>query len=210
LWYQERRERRFLETLHTGSDTVFVKTASARADIPTPIAEVARRSGGKVIASVAMRVPARDTVIVHSTVPTNTTVDSVRQATFRDSTFAGVVEGLIIAPPCCAPLELTYRIHRPEFEPSVGFVRTGSRVSAVVAWRGEQVELETPFAAKTGERLVQAWLQGVRGLDQSTAVSLGVSTRPIKGFRATAYFEQRFQRDGPAIAQLNYGLRYTF
>jgi hypothetical protein len=99
---------------------------------------------GALIAAVKVRVAPRDTVILHDTLLTALLPDSTRTATFRDSTFAGTITGTVTAPPCCQPLAVDFRIHRPAFEPSIGFVQRGSRTVAVVVWQGEQAEIATP------------------------------------------------------------------
>lgn len=101
---------------------------------------------GTLLAAVKLRVARRDTLLVHDTLVTTLLADSTRTATFRDSTFAGVVEGTVTAPPCCAALGLTYQVTRPAFEPSIGLVRVGDQVVATVVWQGERAEITHAFA----------------------------------------------------------------
>lgn len=101
---------------------------------------------GKLIAGVRVHVAARDTIVVHDTLVTTLAADSTRTASFRDSTFAGTVAGQVTAPPCCAPLRLTYTLHRPAFDPSIGVVQVAGKAVIVVTWQGERVELQGAFA----------------------------------------------------------------
>ena len=108
--------------------------------------ESAKELHGKVIAALRLRVPARDTVILHDLVTDSVSMDSTRYASFKDSTFAGTVEGTVTAPPCCANLTLDYKITRPEFNPTIAFVQVKDSIAATVTWAGEQVEIIAPYA----------------------------------------------------------------
>ena len=83
-------------------------------------------------------------MVVHDTVPTEVQPDGGRTAVFRDSTWAGVITGTMMAPPFPAPLGIAYEVHRPAFSPEIAFVRVGDTVAAVVGWQGESVKLSVP------------------------------------------------------------------
>lgn len=116
----------------------------------------AKALNGRLVAAARIRVPARDTVIVYKDLPTTVADDSTRTAEFSDTTFAGTVTGKVTAPPCCAPLGITYKVHRPEFSPQVGFVQVGNSYVATVTWQGEEAHVEAPFFTPPPKRL--PWL----------------------------------------------------
>ena len=116
----------------------------------------AHELNGKLVAAVRVHVAARDTLVVHDTLPTTLAQDSTRTAKFTDSTFAGRIEGTVTAPPCCAPLSVTYALHRPEFNPEIGFVRVGNSYVATVSWQGEQAQASAPFFTPPPKKL--PWL----------------------------------------------------
>lgn len=105
----------------------------------------AKELNGRLVAALRIHVPERDTLIVHDTLPTNLAADSTRTAEVHDSTFAGRVDGMITAKPCCAPLEFQYTLTRPAFDPEVGFVKVADRYVAVVNWQGEHFQVEAPY-----------------------------------------------------------------
>jgi len=120
--------------------------AEADRDSLAELLKAAKKLHGKLIGGVVIHVPARDTTIIHDSLPT-TTVDSTRTAEFRDSTFAGSLHARITAPPCCAPLAVSYEWSRPAFTPAVGFTRVGDSVVALVSWEGEQAQIAAPYFA---------------------------------------------------------------
>jgi len=151
--YQRERQARVLAELRlhqqyqVNDSTVARLAATAAAkDSLGGLFIAADQLNGQLIAGFRLHVHAKETVLVHDTLPTTLLPDSTRVATFRDSTFAGTISGTVTAPPCCVPLRLQYTLQRPEFSPSVGFVRIGSAVAAVVSWQGEEVRVEAPFA----------------------------------------------------------------
>lgn len=164
---------------------------------------------GKLLAGVVIRVPARDTVLVHDTLVTTLEADSTRRATFRDSTFAGVLNGVVTAPPCCAPLQLHYALTRPAFSPSVGFVQVGSKVAAVVVWQGERVEVDAPYATfqPAPKRLGTFVEGGVSYPNQAPFGRAGAFVRPGWGLAAFGAVEQTFDHEP---ARLQFGLRKEF
>lgn len=109
---------------------------------------------GKLVAGLVLHFGRRDTVVQHYALPTTIT-DSTRTATFKDSTVAGDIEGVVTAPPCCAPLGINYKLTRPAFDPAVGFVQIGDTIAAVVSYRGEHVEIRSPFMVPQTKRGLQ-------------------------------------------------------
>lgn len=114
--------------------------------------DAAKQLNGKLVAGARIKVPKRDTTVENTSLPTTTTTDSARVATFRDSTFAGVFSGTVTAPKCCAPLELSYSVTRPEFRPTVSVVQVADRHVWTVTWQGERVNIEAPFVAPPERR----------------------------------------------------------
>lgn len=193
-WRAERQARQVAELGLTAqrqlNDSTAVRLAAARGRIDG-LERAARALGGRAVAGVTIRVPARDTVLVHDTLPTTLAADSTRTATFRDSTFAGVVTGTVTAPPCCAPLGVTVQLRRPAFAPTVGFVQTRAGVVATVVWAGERVTLDTPFAAWPRPRKrVVPFVELLRDPEAWTA-RVGVGVRGPWGLSAVAAVDQR-------------------
>lgn len=141
-----------------------VSTQNPQSQPAQMVKPVADSMGGKVIGAVTVYVPVRDTVVIHDTL---VTVDSggTRTASFRDSTFAGVVEGNVVAPPAPAPLRMAYTLTRPAFTPTVGLIQVGTEVSAVVRWQGEEARVDGAFALPQAPRpkRVQPFVQGSYG-----------------------------------------------
>lgn len=128
-------------------DSTWMKLAGTKLpkrELPA-LADAAKETGGKPVAGVVIKVPKRDTVIVHDTIYTERKPDGTRVGHFRDSTFAGVVTADVTAPPFPGPLSAKLQLSRPEFRPQVGFVQRGDKAFAVVRWQGEEVELESTF-----------------------------------------------------------------
>jgi len=115
---------------------------------------------GKLVAGVAIKVAKRDTVLIHDTLPTITTMDSTRTAGFQDSTFAGTITGVVEAPPFPSPIGVTYHVVQPAFRPEVGFVKVDGNYVAVVEWQGQRYTIDSPTwtpdaaAAPAGKRFV--------------------------------------------------------
>lgn len=150
---------------------------------------------GKLIAAFGIRVPARDTAVHHDSLKTTVSVDSTRIATFRDSTFAGVLEGTVTAPPCCSPLALTYQLHRPAFNPEIGLVEKNGKQVAVVVWQGEQVEITNPYSNVPKEQPRFGWFGEAGYTDSKTLAAraglYGRAFRGLSGYVATSnYFEK--------------------
>lgn len=173
------------------NDSTVIKLAQAtrlsraQADSLRGLQTAAQTLHGTLVAGVALHVAARDTSLVHPAAPTVLRPDSTRVATFRDSTFAGVVTGTVTAPPCCAALGITYTLHRPAFQPSVGFVQqptpAGVRTVAVVDWQGESVTVAAPFyQVPPTVRRVAGFVAGGYALGAGAPLAqVGVLARPL-------------------------------
>lgn len=150
-WQHEREARTIAELALVTQKQVNDSTVArltferASADSLSGLLAAAKELNGKLIAGAKLHIPARDTQVVHDTVPTIREPDSSRVATFKDSTFAGYIEGRVVAPPYPSPLGISYTLTRPAFSPSVGFVQIGDRFAAVVVWQGEHVQVEAPY-----------------------------------------------------------------
>lgn len=119
---------------------------SFQAESLKTVSEAAKLVRGVPVAGLAISIPKRDTVIVHDTVVTEILADSTRIGRFKDSTFAGTISAVIVAPPCCAALRVdSLHVTRPAFRPEVGFVKVGQSYVATVAWQGEKFSLENVF-----------------------------------------------------------------
>lgn len=201
-----------VDTLRTLNDSTKAILAQARLDrdkLAGLQTAAEKELHGKLIAGLEIRVPARDTLIVHDTIPTQTMVDSTRIATFRDSTFAGTIEGTITAPPYPAPLATKYQIHRPPFEPKVGFVQVGARQVAVVVWQGEQFTVDAPFSRipvpdKRLKLYAEAWVDPVA----TWTVDGGAQYRAVWGLSAFVRGEVRLEVGQPLRGGI--GLRKDF
>lgn len=147
LYQQSAATRAELTATRALNDSTVVRLAATtlERDSLAGLVAAAKTLKGDLVAGAKLRVSKRDTVIFHDTLYVDTLPNQHRTAKFRDSTFAGVIEGTIKAPPFPAPLSLTYSVSRPAFSPSVGFVRMGDTYAAVVTWQGERVEVEAPF-----------------------------------------------------------------
>lgn len=190
--------------------TVAVLTVErASSDTLAGVLRAADELQGKLLAGLKIKIAARDTAISHNQLETKVGVDSTRTAKFSDSTFAGTIEGTVTAPPCCSPLALDYRIHRPSFEPSVGFVQEGNRQVATVVWQGETAQIEGAFMnipkapRRFGTYLEGGWTPG------GYVGRAGAFVRPgwaLSGYVAVGqYFEKNAQP-----AKLEAGLRKEF
>lgn len=192
------------------STVAILVTETAHKDTLAGLLKAADLLQGKLIAGLKLHVSARDTAIAHNQLQTTVSVDSTRVATFSDSTFAGTIEGTVTAPPCCSPLALDYRIHRPAFEPSVGFVQTGNKQVATVVWQGETVRITAAFMdipkapKKFGVYLEGGWTPGGYVGRAGTFVR-----KPSWALSAYAAVGQYFEK-GAEPAKLEAGLRKEF
>jgi hypothetical protein len=143
------------------------------------IAQAAHGVGGKLVSGFTVVVERHDTIVVHDTLVTKLSVDSTRTANFRDSTFAGIVSGVVIAPRCCAALGLTLKVDRPEFHPQVGFMQVGDQLAAIVSWQGEKVRIENAFSLPTPPvpRRIVPWMEGTYNLASSPELGAGIGLR---------------------------------
>lgn len=189
-----------------------VQLASAQLDRDQLRAQLAaaRTLHGKLVAALALKVPARDTLVVHDTLYTTRDATGTRTATFRDSTFAGILHGTVTAPPDPAPLGITYTVDRPAFTPSVGFVRTGNAYYAVVEWQGEQVQIQAAYAdPEPPKQRILPYLSA--GWSPAQAVRLGVGTAVRLGDHWFPHVEVGGQfLDGRPRPLVWMGLTYVF
>lgn len=164
---------------------------------------------GKLIAGFVVKVPKRDTLVIHDTLVTTLGSDSTRSASFSDSTFAGRLTGTVTAPPCCAALQLKYQLTRPAFAPSVGFVQVGDKQVAVVTWQGEHVEIASPYAdlPKAPHRFGTFVEGGVSFPREAAFARAGAFVRPGWNLSAFGAVEQTFVQEP---ARLQFGLRKEF
>jgi hypothetical protein len=137
----------------------------------------AKQLGGTLVAGVSLKVPERDTVIVHDTIPTTATPDGSRTAAFADSTFAGKLEGKITAPPFPAPLGLSYTLTRPAFNPTIGFVMVDGQPVAVVEWVGEKYEIKGAYLRLPPEKRIKKWVEVSLNDQMHYGIGAGVDLR---------------------------------
>lgn len=129
------------------STTARLTSTTAAKDSLEAAFAAAEKVHGTVVAALRLKVARRDTTVVHDTLVVDSlATDSTRYATFTDSTFAGTITGEVVAPPCCAPLQLQYTIERPAFSPTIAFIRIKDSLIATVTWAGEDVSLSAPYA----------------------------------------------------------------
>lgn len=141
------------------------------------ILKAANELNGKLVAALKLTVPKRDTFVVHDTLPTMRQSDSTRTAMFRDSSFAGVIEGKVTAPPFPAPLGVQYSLTRPAFSPKVGLVQVGSKYVWVVEWQGERFNIDAPYAPTVKKKLPWFGLFAALNYDQSQRIGGRVGAR---------------------------------
>ena len=138
------------------NESTYARLTTSQADKEAlkRLLEASEELQGKLVAGLVLHFVQKDTVVQHSALPTTQT-DSTRTATFKDSTVAGDIEGIVTAPPCCAPLGISYRLTRPAFDPAVGFVQVGDTIAAVVSYRGEHVEIRSPYMVPRAKKGLQ-------------------------------------------------------
>lgn len=173
--------------------------------------EAAHALNGRLIAAVGIRVPARETIFVDRALPTTVdTTDKSRTATFKDSTFAGIVTGTVTAPPYPDPLRVQYSVLRPEFSPSVGLVQVGDTVVATVTWQGEHVDVQAPFyhVPKPPVDRVGAFLEADYGVMGARGLTLrgGAFLQPLRGLKLQASAQQEIGDS----ASIRVGVRKEF
>lgn len=221
-WWQERTARSAAEVallralatpqrLDDSTTAVLATDLRQQLDSLAGLVHAAERLGGQLQAGVRLRIAARDTVLVHDTLPTDVSADSTRTARFRDSTFAGVLSGTVTAPPCCAPLSLSYQIHRPAFSPTVGFVRAHGQDVAVVTWQGERVEVSAPYVRAQPPEARPLTRQVSVVVDQELRViaGAGLARRLWPGIALTGQVSRPVTGPEPKT-RLTAGLRATF
>lgn len=156
--------------------------------------KAADKLNGELVVAIRLKVPRRDTLLVHDTLETTVMVDGSRRADFRDSTFAGVLHGTVTAPPYPAPLGLQYTLTRPAFSPSVGLVRVGQRFVATVEWQGEHVEVDAPYADAELVRppRFSPWVELLTDPGLTLTARAGAQVRVGWGMSMQAALDQRF------------------
>jgi hypothetical protein len=147
------------------NDSTQARTAAERLKHDRELAGLvaaAQQLNGKLVAGLALSVAQRDTVIRHDTLATTRLLDSTRTARLHDSTFAGIVDVAITAPPYPAALGATLTLTRPAFRPEIGFVKVGTGYIATVVWNGEHYQVEAPFfePQSAPKRWVTPWVGG--------------------------------------------------
>lgn len=144
--YQTSVAEKFEQAQHLNDSTqaVLAKTKLER-DTLRALYKATKELNGHLVAAVRIRVAQRDTVFIYDSIVTTVYKDGTRTASFRDSTAWAKVEGTITAPPFPGALGVNYKLTRPEFSPSVGFVKKGDAYLAVVTWQGEKFEIVSPY-----------------------------------------------------------------
>ena len=171
--------------------------------------ETAETRHALILAAVTLQVQKRDTALVHDTLPTSVSADSVRVAKFRDSTFAGVVEGTVTAPPCCAALGIRYTLTRFPFAPKILFAQTGDAVVALVDWNGEHVSATHVFAdLHVQSPRWQRVLSVDYGVPDGMRAQGEVQLRLLGSLHAAVGVEQHFQPGRGARAFAGAQLRF--
>jgi hypothetical protein len=164
-------------------DSVEAKLAQKSIDVDfyRQLIDAAKSLGGKPVAAVALKVPKRT---VEGAVPTKTEIrpdsgamalfseltkdellaevfrlSKTRVATFRDSTFAGIIEGTIYAGPCCSDIRVFRKITRPEFTPKILLAQNGRNHVVLVEWQNESYAIEQPAVdLKPEEKRISGYL----------------------------------------------------
>jgi hypothetical protein len=115
--------------------------------------EAEKALNGELMAAVNIRVPA-DTIYVPVTeVATEYDSTGTRTAAVRDTADNGALVNIdVTAEPFPAPLQVGYEVVWPEFNPQVGFVRTGDSYTAVVKWGDQEFTLEDAFFVEETEK----------------------------------------------------------
>lgn len=197
MWQKDRERRVIAELalatqLRINDSTVARLTvAHASKDSLGGLLQATRELNGRLLAGVGVHIPARDTVVVHDTIETVVHADGSREARFKDSTFAGIIDAHITAPPTGA-LGVEYTIHRPAFTPKIGFVQVGDSTVAVVTWQGEEAQVSTPYFARAQRPLLQGFGEATYTWNDAVTLRAGGEIRtPIRQLVAIAGLEQR-------------------
>lgn len=143
--------------------------------------------GGNLIAGVKISLPEQSDSVTHDSLATTPTPETQeRTAKFRDSTFAGTIEGTIKAPAYPAPLGIDYTVIRPEFSPQVGFVEKDGATYALVSWQGETYQVKNAYAPKVRKsKAVVPYTSLLYVADEPMVLQVGVETRSkLLGFGA--------------------------
>jgi hypothetical protein len=127
-------------------------------------------------------------------------VGITRIARFRDSTFAGIINGVITAPPDSGPIGITYQVIRPAFTPTIAFIQTSGQPLVVVSWRGERVELDHVVFHPNGSRWIRYVEAGYSPVARSVAIGGTLGMRVVAGMGVVATVTQPIVVGaGPAV-----------
>lgn len=206
--YREQVQRRVVAELALAGQTQLTQTTAARlttsqaaGDSLQEVVAAARRLNGRLRAALAIRVPARETTIVDDTLTTTPSISpdgtTTRRAEFSDSTFAGTISGVVIAPPT-GPLVMEFlTVRRPEFRPQIGFVDVGGQMVAVVSWQGEQFNIDAPYMAAPKRTRTVGFVTELfyAPLNNEWIIRSGPSMRGPGGLELQAQLEQRTNHD---------------
>jgi hypothetical protein len=192
-------------------DSANFKEAATRADRDQyrTLLDIARTLGGKPVAGGTVVVRGRDTVVVHDTVPTALASDSTRTAHFHDSTSYVVADGTVVAPPCCAPLRLTYTLKPVPQRAQLLITRVGDRYVATAAVNGDTTTstVDAPFyvppAPPRWERYVSAFVD-----PDAVTGTVGVRLRLVQQWHAAIQAERRFAPNTPGWVQMGVERRW--
>jgi len=184
----------------TQSTNAKLAAATLERDSLAALVSAAKKLGGTLVAGARITVLKHDTTIVHDSIATTVGVDSSRVGRFRDSTFAGVVSGEVTAPPCCAPLEVTLHVERPEFRPQVGLVQVGQHLAIVVDWQGETTRIDNAYALPlpAKPKRVSPWAEGGYYLVGPSELRAGIALR-LFGVEVGPAFRQPLAAQTPQV-----------
>lgn len=140
---QSAQELADAKQLNDSTQAILARTRVER-DTLKALYTATKALNGELVAAVKIKVAQRETVFIHQKIETTLHADGTRTATFKDSVAWAKLEGTVTAPPQ-GDLGVRYKLTRPAFEPSIGFVKSGDAYLAVVTWQGEKVELTSPY-----------------------------------------------------------------
>jgi hypothetical protein len=113
-----------------------------------------------------------------------------RTASFRDSTFVGIIAGVITAPPDSAPLGITYHLTRPRFDPTITFITTTSHPLVVVSWQGERITLDHVTIPSTEPRWIRTVDVSYTPTAKTVSMAGTIGLRLFAGLDLTASMTQ--------------------
>jgi hypothetical protein len=149
------------------NDSTQAKIARKELDRRNALSEAAKALHGKVVASVTIHTKP-DTIFVPVTEVITSTVspDSTRTAILEDSTTHKGYKMKItsVAPPYPANLRIGYELTTPAFNPTIGFIKTGSSYAATVMWADMKFTLDDALFIPAERREPNWKLTGEAGL----------------------------------------------